>query len=243
MHKKIIPPVTSKIVRVNPRQQFVKNTLLIIAFLLTAWLSYNFGLSRSPVNDGTPVKQSRETQQHITVLEQERESLKQGVTELEQSAGKANKDLATIGASSPAPKQTLSSAQAIPAPKPADTVTATADRVLTLRDIRLEQTDSENMFRIGFSVMNEASSADRVVGTIWIAVNGFSGKEPKRLSFNMLSSARRSYIKMAFNTQQDVSEELVLPEEFEPKNIQIEAKPYGDKYTGTMENVTWNPTE
>lgn len=235
MRKKIVLPVTPKIVQVNPRQQFVKNALLIIAFLLTAWLSYDFGLSRSPVNDGTPVTQSRETKQHITALEQERESLKQRVAELEHSVGKANKALAAIGARSPAPKQTLSSTRAIPTQKP-------ADRVLTLKDIRLEQTDSENMFRIGLSVMNEGSSADRVIGTIWIAVNGFSGKEPKRLSFNTLSSDRRLYVKMAFNTQQDVSEELVLPEDFEPKNIQIEVKPYGDKYTGTMENVAWDPT-
>ena len=44
---------------------------------------------------------------------------------------------------------------------------------------------------------------------------------------------------MGFNRQQEVTEELVLPEDFLPRNILIEAKPYGDRYTGASESFDW----
>jgi len=47
---------------------------------------------------------------------------------------------------------------------------------------------------------------------------------------------------MGFDQQQDVMEDVVLPENFRPKNILIEAKPYGEKYTGTSTKITWLTT-
>jgi hypothetical protein len=45
---------------------------------------------------------------------------------------------------------------------------------------------------------------------------------------------------MGFDLQQDVMEDVVLPEDFHPKNVLVEAKPYGDTYTGTSVKFDWD---
>jgi hypothetical protein len=249
--KKIVPPVTPRIVQTNPRQRFLRFAMLLGAFLLVAWLSYDYGRTPAQTNGDTVTAQSTESKQRITELEQERDTLKQQVEELEQSLRQANRALGAAQTRSqvpaPAPKQIVKQAPPAPRKAPAAAPVASApepvDYTLLLNDIRIEQTESENAFRITFSVENAANNTDRVIGTIWIAVNGHSGKQPRRLSFNTLSSDNRTYVKMGFSQQQDITEVIVLPDNFRPKNILIEAKPYGEKYTGTSEKVIWSTDE
>jgi len=130
-----------------------------------------------------------------------------------------------------------------PAPKPAAAVTRKAEPVeyrLGLENIRIEPEAGENAYHVSFSVVNNAGNADRLIGTIWIAVNGFVNKTPKRLSFRSLSANKRTYVKMGFNGRQDVSERITLPDGFRPKNLLIEARPYGEKYTGSTMKLDWN---
>jgi len=253
--KKIVAPITPRIVQANPGQRLFRYVLLLCVFLLTVWFSYDYGKTQAPANTGTPVAQSRESKQAITALEQERDTLKQQVAELKQSMEQAYQDLGAAQTSIQALQQAESSQLAAPAPEPAPeplaepepapvtqpatTVSESVDNTLRLENVYIEATESENVFRIGFSVLREGDSSGRVTGTIWIAVNGFAGAEPKRLSFKKLSPDRRSYVKMGFDLQQDVTEDVVLPENFRPKNILIEAKPYGDIYTGTSVKFDW----
>jgi hypothetical protein len=248
--RKVVPPVTPRIVQAHPRRRIVRYLLLFCAFLLAAWFSYDYGRSQqtqAPVNGEAPLARSGETDQRITELERERDTLKQQVAELEQSVKQANRAFAAAQNRLQAIQNTQSSPrQAAPAPLPepvteaAPTVSASADNTLKLENVRIVPTESENVFRIGFSVMREGDSSGRVTGTIWIAVNGFVDKKPRRLSFKTLSPDRRSYVKMGFDLQQDVTEEVALPEGFRPKNLQIEAKPYGDTYTGTFGKFAWD---
>jgi hypothetical protein len=247
--KKVVAPVTPRIVQAHPGQRPFRYVLLFCAFLLTVWFSYDYGRTHAPANGEAPLTQSRESKQGITEFEQERDTLKQQVAELEQSMEQANQALGAAQTRIQALQQAQSSPREVPAPEPATTLSEpaatlseAADNTLKLENVRIVQTESENVFRIGFSVMREGDSTDRVTGTIWIAVNGFSGREPKRLSFKTLSPDRRLYVKMGFDLQQDVTEDVVLPEDFHPKNILIEAKPYGDKYTGTSEKFAWVTT-
>lgn len=241
--KKIVPPVTPRIVQTNPRQRFIRNAMLLGIFLLVVWLSYDYGRNQAPApaSSDAPVTHSAESKQRITELEQERDTLRQQVAELEQSLMQANRAIGTAQARNKVPAQ-----RPPPVRKTASVVTPVTsaqepvEHTLLLNDIRLEQTESENVYRITFSVENAANNSDRVIGSIWIAVNGLVGKEPKRLSFKSLSSDNRTYVKMGFSQQQDVTEEISLPDNFRPKNILIEAKPYGEKYTGTSEKVTWD---
>jgi cell division protein FtsB len=240
--KKVVPPVTPKIVRTSPRQRFIQYGLLLLAFVLTAWFAYEAGKTRVPTDGKTLTTQPQASKQRITELEQERDSLRQQVAELEQSVRQVSQVLAGKRARNQATKQTITTTHKTPAPRPVTTLTESAGYTLGLENIRIEQTEAENVFRIAFSVINDANNNDRVTGTIWIAVNGFMDKQPVRLSFKRLSPDRRSYVKMGFNRQQDIMEEIVLPDNFRPKNILIEAKPYGEKYTGTSEKISWATT-
>ncbi len=250
--KKIVPPVTPRIVQANPRQRFVRYVMLLCALLLVGWFSYDYGRTRAPASGDAPVtEQSGELKQRITELEQERDTLKQQVAQRERSLGQANRALGAAQTlrqapkqePTPAPKQVVTSTSEAPVARPVANTPEPVDYTLLLNDIRLEQTESENVYRVTFSVENAANNDDRVIGSVWIAVNGFSGKEPKRLSFKTLSSDDRSYVKMGFSQQQDFTEEIRLPDTFRPKNILIEAKPYGEKYTGTSEKITWTTDE
>lgn len=238
-HQKVVPPVTPKIVQTTPRQRIIRYALILFAFLLTGWFSYDAGQSQAPAVSEIPTTQSQASSQRITELEQERNSLKQQVAELESGMQQVSQALATERSRNRVPKQATTTRRKIPAQKPVAVPMETADFTLGLENIRIKQTASENVFQIAFSVINEANNTDRVLGTIWIAVNGFSGKEPRRLSFKRLSSDKRSYVKMGFNQKQDVKEDIRLPGNFRPKNILIEVRPYGEKYTGTSKKINW----
>jgi hypothetical protein len=251
--KKVVAPVTPRIVQGHPSQKLFWYVALFCLFFLTAWFSYDYGKRRAPAITGAPVVQSHTSERETTELEQERDTLRQQVEGLQRSMQQAHQDLAAAQARVQALQQAQSSPHQTSATvltssttsvleteaEPATTVSETVDNTLRLENVHVEATDSENVFRISFSVMRDGDSSDRVTGTIWIAVNGYTDGEPKRLSFKRLSPERRSYVKMGFDLQQDVSEDVVLPENFLPKNILIEAKPYGDLYTGASVQIAW----
>ncbi|GMQ88146.1 MAG: hypothetical protein BMS9Abin08_1372 [Gammaproteobacteria bacterium] len=238
--QKVVPPVTPRIVQEHPGQRLFRYALLFGAFLLAVWLSYDYGQSQTAASGDTPVVQNHDSEQRITALEKERDTLKQQVAKLEQSVKQANQAIAAAQARLRVSQQTAARAlRTAPAPEPAVAESEPLDNTLKLENVRIEQTESDNVFRIGFSVMHAGDGSGRVTGAIWIAVNGFSNGDPKRLPFKALSPDRRLIVKMGFDQQQDVMEDVVLPENFRPKNILIEAKPYGDKYTGTSEKLAW----
>ncbi len=238
---KVVAPVTPKIIRTSPRQRFIRYGLLFLAFVLTTWIAYATGQRQAPGDVVPLAEQTQESAQRIAELEKERDSLKQQVIELEHSVKQVTQALADerIRHRGQGRVATASPPRKAPAPKPLARATVSAQPRLGLEGVHIGQTGSENVFRVTFSVINPANTTDRVTGTIWIAVNGFLDKEPVRLSFKRLSSDRRSYVKMGFNRKQDISEEIVLPDGFRPKNIQIEAKPYGEKYTSTSQKISW----
>ncbi len=247
--RKVVPPVTPRIVQDRPRLRLLRYLLLIGALLLSAWLGYDYGLRTAAVNDGAPVMQADDSAQHNVELEQQRDALQQQVGQLEQRAEQLDQALQTERARSESLQAAQSSAPQAPAPAATPEPKPEAPRAavepgrnsLKLENLRITKTESENAFRLGFSVMHDGDSNERVSGTLWIAVNGFTDGEPRRISFKTLSPQRSPFVKMGFSLQQDIAEELVLPENFRPRNILIEAKPYGDNYTGTTATFAWSP--
>ena len=233
--KKIVPPVTPRIVQARPGQHLFLYVLLFCAFLLTVWFSYDYGRTQAPANGEAPIAQDHESELRIRELEQERDTLKQQVAGLKQRIKQDNQAYERKQARTQAQQPVDASPREVPAQveAPAATVSEPVDNTLDvdkpksvneqwqidatyntleLENLRIEQTESENVFRVSFSVLRTGDSTGRVIGTIWIAVNGFSGKEPRRLSFKTLSPDRRPYVKMGFDQQQDVTEDVVLPE-------------------------------
>ena len=247
--KKVAPPITPRIVQTHPGQQVLRYALLFFVFLLAVWFSYDYGRTQAPepapANTATPAVPSPAGEQRNTALEQERDALKQKVAELEQRVTQATRATETARARTRSLQQAQPAAREIPVAvvAPAASPPPAVASTLQLENVRLEATDSESLFRLSFSVMHDVDGSGRVTGTIWIAVNGFTDGIPRRLSFKTLSPERRSYVKMGFDQQQDVSEDIVLPDDFHPKNILIEAKPYVEKYTGTALKIDWDTTQ
>lgn len=216
-----------------------------VGVMLAMWFSYDYGRS---LNAGTEKPGStapdRHAEQRIARLEQERDRLMQRIATLERDlqagrkpAGNAEAIVRALAANKPPPPAAVPSE----APK-GDTRVAVADgpsNELRLTDVEVEPTDSDNHYRFRFSVIHPGNEADQVVGTIWIAVNGLSNGKPVRLSLKQVSSETRPYLDMRFTGQQGVDGELMLPPDFEPKNIAIEAKPYDKKYRGASGTFDW----
>jgi hypothetical protein len=240
---KVVPPVTPRIVTADPKRRLLRYGLLSCAFLCTAWFSYEYGRTRAAAGADEPLTQPGELQERFAVLEQERDALKQQLADLQQVLEQDQRSLEVQRAR----RQALQHAQtaqpevaaAEPEPETAAPRPAAADPALTLGNVRIDGTESENLFRLAFSVTRAGDGGDRVTGTIWIAVNGTSRGRPTRLPLKTLSPERRTFVAMGFNQQQEVREELVLPDDFLPRNILIEAKPYGNTYTGAAESFDW----
>lgn len=245
--KKIIPPVTPRIVQRHPRQRLLRYGVLSGALVLAAFLGYYAGQAESPPTEpaGTvlPADQSgtelENAQLHIADLEKERELLRQQVAELEQSVRKINHALQLARSEKQAAEPAPQSAGFTRAENPEKSAPATADNTLHLENVRLLETGSEDTYKVAFRVLHTGSVDDRVTGTIWIAVNGFRNKKPVRLSLKTLSPEEHPFLKMGFNQLQDIEQDMVLPVDFLPKNVLIEVKPYGDKYSGTSTKIDW----
>ena len=240
---KVAPPVTPRIVTADPKRRLLRYGLLSCAFLCTAWFSYEYGRTQAAAGAAEPLTQPAELQERFGLLEQERDALKQQLADLQQVLEQDQRSLEAQRTRRRALQHSQTAqpevAAAEPEPETAAPQPAAADPALTVGNVRIDGTDSENLFRLAFSVTHDGDGSDRVTGTIWIAVNGTSGGTPTRLPLKTLSPERRAFVAMGFNQQQEVTEELVLPEDFLPRNVLIEAKPYGNEYTGAAESFDW----
>ncbi len=240
---KVVPPVTPRIVPADPQRRLLRYGLVICAFLGTAWLSYQYGRTRAAAGAEEPPTQASELQERFAALKQDRDALEQQLADLQQVLDQDQRNLEAQRARRRALQQPQTAQPQVSTadlePETAAPQHAAADPALTLGNVRINGTESANLFKLAFSVTHDGGGDDRVTGTIWIAVNGTSAGRPTRLPLKTLSPERRAFVAMGFNRQQEVTEELVLPEDFLPRNILIEAKPYGEEYTGAAESFDW----
>lgn len=239
--KKVAPPITPRIVQSHPGQRLFMYVLLVCTVLLAAWIGYEYGRRQAPPGDAVPLVQSSSAEQDTTGLEQQRDALQQQVAKLEQRVVQLNRTLKAAQIPVQTSQQSQPAAREVRVQEPVATVAEVADNSLKLENVDIARMRDDSTFSLNFSLMHAGNSADRVIGTIWIAVNGSVNGKPTRLALKKLSPAGHSFVKMGFELQQDITEELVLPEDFYPRNILIEAKPFGEKYIGTSGTFDWNP--
>jgi hypothetical protein len=235
------------VVQASPPRRLLWVALSSVGVILAMWFSYDYGRSlHADMEKPASAAPDRDSEQRIAQLEQERDRLRQRIAKLErelQAGRKPVRDpediVRALAGNKPPPPVT------VPAEAPkVDSPPAAADgppsNELKLTDVAVEPTDGDNHFRFRFSVIHPGNDKDQVVGTIWIAVNGLSNGKPVRLSLKQVSSETRPYLDMRFSGQQSVDGELMLPPNFEPKNIAIEAKPYDKKYRGASGKFDWS---
>lgn len=227
------------VMQTSRRQQVLWTVLLVAGFLLAIWYSYDYG--RRQAQTGTPVEigQDRESAQHITALEEERKGLKTRVAELEKANQTRQQALETARARIRALEEAGAAQGGTPEVEQPAPVPQADDNGLQLSAVHIERTDSADRFRYSFSVLYTGADSDLVTGNIWIAVNGLSNGEPKRLQLNSVSANSRPYLKMSFKGQQDVEGEVMLPAAFIPRNITIEAKPFDKRYREATGKFDW----
>jgi hypothetical protein len=253
-YKTVVPPKV--VMQTSPGQRIFRVVLLVAAFVLAIWLSYDYGRTHAPTNGQGAVALDPESGERIAALEQERDKLKLQVAKLEQDvqASRQALEAARVGvrmreqansAQPEAPQADATPADTAPAEAtPASEAPAAASapetgKRLTLGDVRIEPTESGNRFRYSFSVAYPGDTTKRIVGTIWIAVNGLSHGDPTRLSLKGISAERRAFVKMSLQGQQTVEGEITLPPDFSPRNMVIEAKPYDERYQGASGKFDW----
>ena len=250
VRKKVVPPVRPQIVRPSARSWMLRYGLVAAGFALSAWLGHQYGREPAPAGAVGVSVHGDGPAQRIEALEQERRELKRQVAELERSLAHANRALASAQAAPaarPAPSRKpvekasaavkASSPKSVPALADAASPADSAATALLLEGLGVESLGGGG-YRLAFAVRHGGGS-DRVVGTIWIAVDGLQDGKPRRLSLRTLSADQRPYVKMGFSERQTVVEELRLPPGFQPRNLLIEVKPYGDDYTGTTRKIPW----
>ena len=109
--RKEVAPVTPRIVQTDPGRRFLQYALLSCAFLLAVWFSYDYGKKRAATDAEVPLAQSGDAERDITGLEQERDTLRQQVAELQHSMKQARQDLKAAQARIQSLQQAESSAR------------------------------------------------------------------------------------------------------------------------------------
>jgi len=240
---KVVPPVTPRIVQHQPGRRVVWILLLLGLVPVALWVGYDLGRAQAPATDHAARPSSAQQDgPQLAAVGKERDALRAQLKTMQQQLQQAERALARARVEKPAAQKVpVPPADVEPAPVAvtASTATISTDPGLQLANVHIEPGAESNLFRLSLSVMHKDLGRGQVVGTIWIAVNGFMNGAPERLSFKRLSAKRRAYLKMNFDQQQDISEDLLLPDGFRPQNILIEAKPYGDKYTATLGKYPW----
>jgi len=246
-YKTVVPPKV--VMQTSPAIRVFWFILLFAAFVVAAWFSYDYGRSHpQPTGQGEAAPDPASAQR-IAELEKERDALKKQVEKLKrdvhggrQALEAARTRISTLESAPGEPAPAPVAKEEAPAQPPETTQNKTAtttDQRLTLSGVRIDATESENRFRYSFSVSYPGNDDKTVVGTIWIAVNGLSHGEPRRLSLKGISAERRPFVKMNIDGRQDVQGEVTLPEGFIPKNLMIEAKPYDERYRGAEGKFDW----
>jgi hypothetical protein len=236
-HKTVVAPKV--VMQTSRAQQLLWFVLLLAAFLLAVWYSYDSGRRHAQSGDPQGVTRDSEAEQRITALAQERDKLKARVTELERANQTSRQALDTARARMRTLEQTAAAQDTPPETEEPAAVSATGDNRLQLSNVRIAPGDSSEHFRFSFAVLYSGADSEPVTGNIWIAVNGLSNGEPTRLPLNKVSANRRPYLKMSVKGQQYIEEEVLLPAAFVPRNIMIEAKPFDKRYQEVTGKFDW----
>lgn len=98
-HRKIVPPVTPKIVQAQPRQRMLWIMFVLAGLLFSAWYGYDFGRAQTAGDPSTEVVVgTHEAEQRIVALDQERTALQKRIATLEQDIESQQQTLAAAQA-------------------------------------------------------------------------------------------------------------------------------------------------
>lgn len=113
-------------------------------------------------------------------------------------------------------------------------------RPLLLGAFRLGQQDGSEGVPCSFDVTLKGSRQELVTGSIWIAVDGRRNGKPVRLRLRDLTKERTTFVPMRFEDRQAVDVTFIVPDDFTPIRVVVEAKPLQtDDYKAVTQTFDW----
>jgi hypothetical protein len=82
---------------------------------------------------------------------------------------------------------------------------------------------------------------DTVTGRVVIEVIGKAGGKTERVDMKSLTKGSRTNIGIRFKNYQRLSTDMVLPEDFQPEQIEVAVEPSGDVYKAFKKLYEWDP--
>ncbi len=261
--------ITPRIVQPRPWRTALLLLLVLIGMGAAAYAGFEFGRRQVHVAENSPADHLSHLQERIAELEaQNADRLSQARAQpspqsAEHPAEEEPAPTLTSDQSEPPGEQTQPSAEEsnVASNTPEDTLTDTTEaasttpkddtdddlqaqghnNALEIQDFRLRPLGTSNAVRFSFAVAVVGGASGTVTGSIWIAIDGHSGGKSVRLRLNEASKDSADFVRMRFKQRQMVEGDFVLPEDFTPKKVVVEAKPLDeDKYKAAADSFDWN---
>lgn len=113
---------------------------------------------------------------------------------------------------------------------------------IQIREFRLERAGAKGVYRYRFAITRSDKGTDMATGSIFIAVDGVRGGQPKWLPLRDITEDKTEMVLMKFKQFQDVEGVIRLPDSFKPKKMIVEIKPNSDKLSPVKQRFDWTVT-
>jgi hypothetical protein len=113
---------------------------------------------------------------------------------------------------------------------------------IQIREFRLERAGAKGVYRYRFAITRSDKGTDTATGSIFIAVDGVRGGQPKWLPLRDITEDKTEMVLMKFKQFQDVEGVIRLPDSFKPKKMIVEIKPNSDKLSPVKQRFDWTVT-
>jgi hypothetical protein len=113
---------------------------------------------------------------------------------------------------------------------------------IQIREFRLERAGAKGVYRYRFAITRSDKGTDMATGSIFIAVDGVRGGQPKWLPLRDITEDKTEMVLMKFKQFQDVEGVIRLPDSFKPKKMIVEIKPNSDKLSPVKQRFAWTVT-
>ncbi|MCP3869086.1 MAG: hypothetical protein GY703_13485 [Gammaproteobacteria bacterium] len=230
---------TPKIVQPGSQRVWPWVVLVILLIAGVGWYAFEFGRERQ--GGSLAVLEDRITQQRVQIesLEEERESLLEKMTALEQAEnisreamGQVRKDLAVYQKERAGLEEELTLLRSMVS----DT---DGPAVIRIQQFKLVRAKEARTYRYRFAITQTNNKKEVATGSIFIALDGLRDGQPHWLPLRDITEDNVERLKMRFKHFQDVEGLIRLPENFEPKKLIVEIKPNGNKLAPVKQLFDW----
>lgn len=228
------------VVRHQPGLQRKLRLMVITALVVVAAVAYSLGTGVANYQHEEALAQLDRLAEHHQVLQDEKRSLQQQVTNLE--SGRAIDDqakqqiqatIANLKTELAASQKDLAFYRNIMAP-------SDNARGLQVQSSELSSTPQQGRYAYKIVLAQVADNKSYVTGVVAVNLIGMRDGKKELLPLRDVSERSDLGIKFRFRYFQNISGELVLPEGFKPEGLQVVAQSKGKKASRVEQSFAWS---